>query len=588
MSRLRGYQQALKQGIYDAWNRGARTVIGCTATGSGKTVTMADMVRELSGRGVIMAHRSELVSQISSTLAQEGVRHNITAAKKTVKGIVNSHMDDFGRSFYDPRAAWTVASVDTIIRRHDPVADAVNWLFQDEGHHTLRDNKWGRGVGMYPKAKVLLMTATPCRADGKGLGSHADGVADALVMGPGLGDLIAQGYLTNYKVYAPTVADLDLSDVHITASGEFNQMEAARAIKRSRKIVGDVVDHYLELAPGKRAIVFAVDIEHAQTLTEAFVSRGVPSSLVTADTEDDDTDTGRRGIMRRFKSGELKVLVNVDLFGEGVDVPAVEVVIFARPTASFNLYSQMIGRMLRLFISPVLMAAWDTYTVAQRLQFIAESPKPFGILIDHVGNVRREYNVGGIKYSGLPEGFSAWTMDARRKRTKGPADDALPLRMCLSCHKAYERIEDCCPHCGAMAPEPPDRSTPELVDGNLLELDAAELARMRGEVARIDGPVLYPSGVSDIVLRSIANNHGARQRHQAELRTAIAHWAGAYTENTDSVNYRLFFHTFGIDVLSAMTLGAKDAEALTLKVQLKTPRALPPLPSLPPLPRLTT
>lgn len=563
MSRLRGYQRDLKHGIYDAWNRGARCVIGVTATGSGKTVTMADMARELPGRGVIEAHRAELVGQISMALAAEGIRHNITAAKKTVKAIVNNHMEEFGRNFYDPRASWDVQSVDTIIRREQPLANAVNWLFQDEGHHTLADNKWGRAAASYPNARVLLMTATPSRADGKGLGSHADGIADAMVVGPGLGELIAAGYLVNYKVHAPTVADLDLSDVHVTETGEFNQKEVARAVKRSKKIVGDVVNTYVERARGKLGITFAVDIEHAETLTAAFNAAGVPAAMVHADTDEAD----RRAIMKRFRARELWQLVNVDLFGEGVDVPGVEVVSMARPTASFVLYAQQIGRMLRLLITPMQMELWDSFTVAQRLQCIAESSKPHGILFDHVGNVRREYNVGGVKYSGLPEGFKAWSLDARAKRSRGPADDAIPVRKCLSCFKDYERIYDSCPYCGTAAPAPADRSKPEFVDGNIYELDGLELARMRGEIARIDGKVYTPQGLPPHAATAVIKNHHERQKEQHHLREAIALWAGKHSSDSDAVNYRRFFHTFGIDVASALTFGAGDAAKLRDRIQ---------------------
>lgn len=565
MSKLRRNQRALKQGIYDAWNRGARCVIGTMATGGGKTVTMADMARELPGKGVIEAHRSELVGQISMAFAGEGIRHNITGSKKLIKAVVNNHMDEYGVSFYDPRAAWNVASVDTIIRRDEPLAKDVAWLMQDEGHHTLRENKWGKAADKYPNAKILLMTATPTRADGKGLGSHADGIADAIVQGPGLRELIAEGYLTNYKVFAPTASDLDMSDVHITATGEFNQQEAARAVKRSKKIVGDVVRHYQEITPGKLAIVFAVDIEHAETLTAAFNAAGVTAALVTSDTLDDD----RRSLMKQFKARTLHVLVNVDLFGEGVDVPAVEVVIMARPTASFSLYAQQIGRMLRLLITVLQMQMWDTFDVPMRLRLIAESAKPFGVLIDHVGNVYRAFNVGGIKYQGLPEGFDSWTLDARAKRSKGPADDAIPLRMCLSCHKAYERIYDACPYCGAAAPEPVDRSGPQFVDGNLLELSPEVLAKMRGEVARIDDVPLLPAGLPPHVNTGIIVNHQERQAAQHHLRQAMAVWAGAHAAHSDSVNYKRFYYTFGIDALTAQALGTKDATALTERIQLK-------------------
>lgn len=564
MSKLRGNQRALLAGIYDAWNRGAQCVIGVMGTGGGKTVTMATACKELGGYGVIEAHRAELVGQISMALAREGIRHNITASKKTVKAIVKAHMEELGVNFYDPRATWDVQSVDTIVRREQPNAQRVNWLFQDEGHHTLRENKWGRAAASYPNARVLLMTATPSRADGKGLGSHADGIADAMVMGPGIGELIAEGYLVNYKVYAPTVSDLDLSDVHVSASGEFNQQEVARAIKRSRKIVGDVVEHYKALAHGKLGITFAVDIEHAETLTQAFIAAGVPAALVTADTDED----ARRTIMKRFRAREIWQLVNVDLFGEGVDVPGVEVVSMARPTASFSLYAQQIGRMLRLLVDRTLTDVWEVLTVAQRLLYIAASTKPHGILLDHVGNVRREYNVGGIKYSGLPEGFKAWVLDSRAKRAKGPADDAIPVRKCLGCFKDYERVYDSCPYCGMPAPEPTDRSKPEFVDGNIYELDPLELARMRGEIARIDGKVYVPQGAAHVA-GAIARNHHERQREQAHLRETIAVWAGAHGADSDTINYRRFFHTFGLDVASALALGAGEAAKLRERITAK-------------------
>lgn len=576
MSRLRANQRRLLDGIYDAWNKGATCVIGCMGTGGGKTVTMATAVKELQGYGVIEAHRSELVGQISMALAKEGIRHNITASKKTIKAIVKGQMEEYGVSFFDPRAAWNVASVDTIIRRPNPLADQIRWLFQDEGHHTLRENKWGRAASMYPNSRVLLMTATPTRADGKGLGAHADGIADAIVLGPGLGELIREGYLTNYDVFSPDVGDLDLSGVHIGASGEFNQQELAVAVKRSRKIVGDVVSHYLDHARGKRGITFAVDIEHAELLTAAFNAAGVPAALVTADTDEDT----RRELMKKFKVGALLQLVNVDLFGEGVDVPAVECVSMARPTASFALYCQQIGRMLRLNVDPVHMApgVWDSYTIEQRLHIIATSPKPVGILLDHVGNVRRAYNVGGIQYCGLPEGFQSWTLDARSKRTRGPADDAIPMRKCLECFKAYERIYDCCPHCGTAAPEPTNRSAPEFVDGRLDKLDAATLARMRGEVARIDAPVLVPQGLPEHARVALMKAHNARQLEQRHLRDAIAHWAGMFHNDTDNVNYARFFYKFGMSVLDAMTLNAKDAAALTTKINAQLGRTLQPLP----------
>lgn len=567
MSRLRGYQQQLQAGIFEAWEAGAKVVAGVTATGSGKTVTMADTAKRCDGYGVIQAHRAELVGQLSIALAREGVRHTITASKATTRTIIDSHLEEFGHSYYDPRADWEVASVDTLIKRDSPRADKTGYVFTDEGHHVLRGNKWGRGIEKYPNARGLLMTATPTRADGKGLGSHHDGLIDAMVLGPGLGDLMGWGYLVSYDVYSAQAADLDISDVEITASGEYNQKAAAKAVKRSRKIVGDIVYQYKDKAPNKLAIVFAADIEHARTITDAFNREGIPAALVTGD----DTEEFRRTTMKRFKLRELLVLVNVDLFGEGVDVPAVEAVIMARLTASFSLYSQQIGRMLRLDISPELMAAWDSYTPEQRHFFIANSPKPRGNLIDHVGNIYREFKIGDINYIGLPEGFKAWSLDRRGKRRSSAADDGIPMRMCLktTCHKAYERIHDNCPYCGTAAPEPAARSNMQQVDGNLFKVDGALLARLRGEIARIDGAAYVPGSLDPIAARALMIRHAERQRAQYELRQAVAHWAGLYMHEPHNVIASRFFHVFGIDAATAMTLGATEAEKLRVAIVAK-------------------
>lgn len=566
MTQLRGYQLQLKQGIYDAWRGGAQCVVGVTATGSGKTVTMASMAAELSGRGLVQAHRAELVGQLSIALAREGVRHNIIAAKKNIKAIAGAHMEEFGRVFYDPRANWCVASVDTLIKRPDPMAHLVNWVFTDEGHHVLAENKWGKAMSAYPNAKRLLMTATPCRADGQGLGLHHDGLADAMVLGPGLAQLMAEGYLTTYRVAVPLASDLDISDVHITAGGDYNQQEGARAVKRSKKIVGDIVQNYRENAPGKLAIVFAADIEHAQTITDAFNAAGVAAALVTGETDEGD----RRDTMKRFKARQLHVLVNVDLFGEGVDVPAVEVVIMARLTASFSLFSQMIGRMLRLFITPELMAAWGTFTPAQRHAHIAASPKPFGVLFDHVGNVYREFKVGNTVYGGypklsLPEGFTNWDLDRRQRRSSG-AGEGIPQRMCTGCFKPYERIYDACPYCGADAPPPALRGGPQQVDGDLRYLDEQILATCRSQLIAIDGQPRIPQNVSPVVQAAMIKTHHERQRQQAFLRQAIAQWAGWHHMDSEAVNHRRFFHTFGVTTVQAITLGAGDAAKLTERI----------------------
>ncbi len=553
MSKLRGYQRDIVNGVYANWNAGHQNVMAVSATGSGKTVMMGELARNHSGYGFAAAHRTELVGQISAALAREDIRHNIIAPSKTIKGIVASHMEEFGRSFYDPHAPWATGSVDTIIRRNaqDRFLHELTKLFIDEGHHVLRDNKWGRMFGMFPNAVSALFTASPIRADGKGLGQHADGIVSALVEGPPMRWLIDNGYLTDYQVVRARAEDLDLSEVHITAQGDYNQKEAAAAIKRSRRIVGDVVETYKRYAWGKLGVTFAVDIEHGKQLTDAYNAAGVPAAFLSAD---DDPDTRRR-VIREFRQRKYWQLVNVDLFGEGFDLPAIECVSMARPTLSWALYAQQWGRALRLMISAELQRAWDSYAAAQRLALIAASEKPFAWIFDHVGN--------WYAHEGSPDmRKEPWSLDGRERRRS--ASDAIPMRTCLGalCFQKYERFHTSCPHCGEAAPEPGQRATPEQVDGDMELLDMGALAELRKAVAKVDSvmPAL-PYNASPEIAGAVTKRHAERQRAQSALRNAIATWR-ALQDGDDRVNQKRFYLTFGTDLVSACALSSTDANRL--------------------------
>jgi DNA repair protein RadD len=561
MSRMRGFQTAVQAQCYDAWEEGAQVVMPVVPTGGGKTVIVGDTAREHDGYGIAVAHRSELVMQISQAFAKEGIRHDIVAPKNTIKQIVAAHMDDeeIGRSYFDARAAWKIASVDTIIRggRLDE-----RWVrqctlgFQDEGHHVLRDNKWGRALAIFPSScKWMLPTATPDRADGRGLGRKAEGCVDRLILGPDMRWMIDNGYLTDYELRAPHPRDFDMSGVAISpVTGEYNLDQMRQRVKESKTIIGDVVKTYLKYAPGKRGITFAVDIEHAKWIADAFNKAGVPALVVSSET----TDADRREAMKKLVRGELLQLVNVDLFGEGVDVPVLEVVIFARPTASYPLYCQQFGRVLRLMLPRVLQAAWDTFTVEQRKAHIAASGKPRGIVLDLVGNI--------ITHGGPPDRRrEPWTLESRQKRTR--ATDTIPMRTCLNeeCLQPYERVYPACPYCGAEPPLPAERSKPEHVDGDVVLYDQALLDKLFGEVAKIDDPhCAIPYGASDVVARAVINNHRKRKHSQNELRRTMQL---VMPPSRDSrINDRKFFLTYGIDTLTAKTLGSADADTLRQRI----------------------
>jgi DNA repair protein RadD len=561
MANLRGYQRDLNARVRQSWAEGNRVVMGVLPTGGGKTVCMGDIAHNHNGWGTAIAHRSELVGQISRALASEGITHAIVAAKDTQTAITREHYKLFGKSFVNnSRADWAVASVDTIIRQpHNKYFERSTLAIEDEGHHALKLNKWGRVFGMFaPACLGLLLTATPCRTDGAGLGFDFAGIVNAMVEGPGMRWMIDQGYLTDYTVICPDVADLDLSKVKKTATGELSGPQLAEAMRKCPQIVGDVVRHYLEHARGKRGITFAINLDEARKIADAFNAAGVPAAVVSSESTPDE----RRRAIEQLETGQLLQLVNVDLFGEGFDLPAIEVVSMARPTASLSLFYQQWGRALRLMISPVLQAAWDTYTPEQRKAFIAASGKPRAIIIDHVGNL--------FRHEGPPDKFRVWSLASSQSgRIIG---DAIPLRSCESCHKPFERLKSVCPYCGIVQtpPDPALRSDPKKVDGDLFELSPEKLAEMRAGVRQVDGPIHAPAALRGTPAeRSLQTKHAARQRAQQNLRYVIACWAGMYRNDNDRTNYRRFFHTFGCDVVTACALPAREADEMRAKIEAK-------------------
>ncbi len=169
---LRPFQTLLERDIYAAWNTpGVVNVMPVAATGSGKTVVLSKLLYDEPGASAAIAHRQELVSQISIALARNGVRHRIAGAKKgsnLVRVISALQVAELGYSFLDPNAKTGVGGVDTIIRMdpNDSWMKQVRLQVQDEAHHVLKENKWGKVAAMFPNARGLFPTATPARADG--------------------------------------------------------------------------------------------------------------------------------------------------------------------------------------------------------------------------------------------------------------------------------------------------------------------------------------------------------------------------------------------------------------------------------------
>lgn len=559
---LRDYQHDWNNDIKAAWGAGHRVTMATLGTGGGKTVCFCDLVRERRQPACLISHRSVLVSQAALTLNRESIPHGIIATRELVREIIALQMRVHGKSFYSHGSPIKVAGVGSLARRkRDTWTDSVRLVVIDEGHHLLADGQWGDALELFPNADVLAPTAHARRADGRGLGRGADGLADALVIGPHSRALIDRGFLSDYRIVAPP-SDISYDEVSIGASGDYSPAKLSAVVHASKTIVGDIVRHYLKFAPGKLGLTFAVDIAAAHQLAAAYNSLGVPADIITGET----SITDRARIMERFERRKLLQLVSVDVLGEGTDVPDVEVVSLGRRTASWQLFCQQVGRVLRVACAPKFGAAWDTFTDAERIAHVAASEKPFGLVLDHVGNVAWHY-----ERHGLPCSEQTYTLERPDRGARARKSDAIPLRTCLNeeCFQPYPRVLLTCPYCATAAPPPAGRATPEQVEGDLVMLDPAAMAALWGEVRRVDGSCHVPNGVSGPASVNIKRTHAARQSGQTSLRDALTLWGGwrAHVGIDTRQAQREFWHRFGIDVATAQTLGATEAADLEQRIR---------------------
>ena len=530
---LRPYQQQLKADVYAEWQRGAQTVLAVLPTGGGKSAISASVVNDHQGAACVMAHRAELVSQLSLALAREHVRHRVIGPPTLIKLCVASHMDALRTTYYDANARVGVASVQSIesFKDHSGWFNSVGLVVHDECHHLLNSNQFGKAVAKFPNARILGVTATPVRADGKGLGRHADGLFDAMVIGPNMRELINAGFLSKYRVFAPP-SNLNRSEIPVTASGDFSAKVLHDVTKRST-VLGDIVQHYIKHASGKLGLTFADSIDNATDIALRFKAAGVNAEVLTGKTE----GWLRASILKKFAAREVMQIVSVALIDEGFDCPAVEVVSDGAATESYGRFAQRFGRGLRVL-----------------------EGKSHMLYFDHVGNVLRH---------GLPDAPREWSLDRRERKSSKKVDDSIPLRTCSECTGAYEAFYKACPYCGHQH-VPAGRSAPEQVDGDLIEMVGTPwIAETAKEVERIDGPCHAPGGMPAIAVRGLQNAHYERQVAQNHLRNTMATWAGwkASLGHDDSESYKLFYFRYGIDAMTAKTLGRGEAQALAALIQ---------------------
>ena len=529
---LRPYQSKGHVEVRQAWQQlGPKSnVVRILPTGGGKSVEVSYEVATSDAEGTaqcVIAHRQELVGQMSLHIGRTGVKHRIIGPDNVIANITAEHRREFGRSLIDPKARCAVAGVDTLVSRKKQLAvwgaQIGKWVI-DEAHHVLRENKWGSAIELFPNAYGLGVTAYEKRADGMDIGRAADGVFDQMVIGPGMRELINMGSLTDYQIAVPET-DFDRDSLKITGSGDFSPKGMKEASEKSR-IVGSVLQHYCTHALGKQTIVFVTDVETSNKTAAQFNAIGIPAASVSALTE----DSVRAEYIRRFRAGIIKVLVNVDLFGEGFDLPAIECVIMARPTMSRSIYLQQFGRALRLL-----------------------EGKMYGLIIDLVSN---------FKQHGFPDRPREYSLDRRDKRGKQTPDpEEIELQRCTNnlCRRAFDGAAKVCPYCATPVPKllPGLGGARDLkqVDGDLTLLTADILDKMRSDIvlpsfAQIANQAAFATG-SNGLGQFTANRHMEKVEAQNQLQQALDLWAGYRVAAGDDIDtaYRRFFLTVGKSVL---------------------------------------
>ena len=423
---LRPYQ-AGEQGILGiraAFNRGARLVLYVLPTGGGKTVVFSFCARAAAAKGSrvgILVHRDALLQQASRSLSDCGVAHGIIAP---------------GHS--ETRDLVQVASVHTLVRRI--ARYRFDFLVMDEAHHATAGT-WSKILAGMPLAKVLGVTATPVRMDGRGM----DHTFEDLVIGPSIQELIGDGYLVKPIVYAPAKR-LDLSGIR-TRGGDYDKRALHNKMDQP-KITGDAVDHYKRLCPGVPGIVFCVSVKHAEDVADDFQAAGIAATTINGKMKTEEIRRRTAGI----QNGRYKILTSCDLISEGFDAPKVGAAILLRPTKSEALYVQQIGRALR-----------------------PAPGKDRAYILDHAGNVFKH---------GMPDDERAWTLEGRKRKARGEDVENVLVRQCPVCFCCHTPAPYCieCGHFYA----PQERKIQE-VEGELEQIERIQLrTNKRREIAAAD------------------------------------------------------------------------------------------------------
>lgn len=327
--KLRDYQVECLASIQENYANGINSQLVSLPTGAGKTVVFASLIKEMKRKTLVLAHTTELLDQAKEKITMICPGLDV--------GIVRADCKEFNR----PVVVSTIQSARQPETLEEFKRQGFSLCIYDEGHRAA--SRTPREIlselGFFNASEKLLVafTATPFRNDSKGLGE----VFEKVTYRKTIKDLINLGYLCK-PIGIRIKSDLDLSTV-VTENGDF-KTESLASVMDTPEMIELAVDSWLEKALGRKTVAFAVTVSHAKNLADAFRRRGITSETIHGGTEQGE----RSDLLKRFKNGDIFVLTNCQILTEGWDCPEVDCVLMVKPTQSKGLYTQMVGRGLRL------------------------------------------------------------------------------------------------------------------------------------------------------------------------------------------------------------------------------------------------
>ena len=430
-------------------------------TGMGKTVLAAAIVEGALAKGnrvMFVVPAISLIDQTIQRFYSEGIQDI---------GVIQS---DHPLTNYN--APVQVVSVQTLMRRTIEYLPHADVIVVDEAHRWfVWYEKW---FAAWADRLFIGLSATPWT---KGLGKHYDD----LIIASTTQELIDQGLLSDFKVFAPSHPDL--SKVRIVA-GDYHEGDLSE-VMGDKQLVSDVVNTWLRMAENRPTLCFAVDRAHAKKLQNDFIAAGVCAEYIDANTDRVD----RQAIAKRFHDGEVKVIANVGVLTTGIDWD-VRCISYCRPTRSESLFVQIIGRGLR------------TAPGKSKL-----------IILDHSDTHLRLGFVTDIIHYELDDGTHAKSKDKKEREKPLPKD-------CPSCGYVKPAGISLCPHCGF---KPERQSQVETADGKL-----AELKRSKKE-----NRIITPEEKAQFYgeLKGYAIGHGYSEGWAAhKYRAKFGVWPNKYSE----------------------------------------------------------